>query len=112
MVAGIPCQGDLEGSQPRSRLHSLYKTARRAMGFLHSPARAGERREADDVGLAETCEGINMELGLDAMAPGQRGRIATLVGSGPMARRLGDLGFVQGTGITCLYRSPAGDPTA
>lgn len=39
-------------------------------------------------------------------------RIATLVGSGPMARRLGDLGFVQGTGITCLYRSPAGDPTA
>lgn len=29
-----------------------------------------------------------------------------------MARRLGDLGFVQGTGITCLYRSPAGDPTA
>lgn len=29
-----------------------------------------------------------------------------------MARRLGDLGFVQGTGIACLYRSPAGDPTA
>jgi len=53
-----------------------------------------------------------MELRLDALAPGQRGRIVELTSQGPMARRLGDLGFVQGTGIACLYRSPAGDPTA
>lgn len=53
-----------------------------------------------------------MELGLDRLAPGQRGHIAALFGGDAMARRLGDLGFVPGTGIACLYRSPAGDPTA
>ena len=53
-----------------------------------------------------------MELGLDGLAPGQMGHIVALTGGGPMARRLGDLGFIVGTGIACLYRSPAGDPTA
>ena len=29
-----------------------------------------------------------------------------------MRRRLQDIGFIPGTAVTCLQRSPLGDPTA
>ena len=53
-----------------------------------------------------------MEHGLNELAQGQRGIITALQGIDPMARRLGDLGFIPGTPVACLYKSPAGDPGA
>ncbi|ANB60203.1 FeoA family protein [Anoxybacteroides amylolyticum] len=44
--------------------------------------------------------------------PGERFRIATLNIEGTMKRRLLDLGFVPGSEITVLQKSPLGDPTA
>ena len=47
---------------------------------------------------------------MDELRPGQRGRVLRLRLSGPMRRRLRDLGLVEGAEITCLGRSPLGDP--
>lgn len=38
--------------------------------------------------------------------------IAGLGASGPMRRRLQDIGFIPGTSVEILYKSPAGDPVA
>lgn len=43
---------------------------------------------------------------------GERFRITTLNIEGTMKRRLLDLGFVPGSEITVLQKSPLGDPTA
>lgn len=43
---------------------------------------------------------------------GERFRITTLKIEGTMKRRLLDLGFVPGSEITVLQKSPLGDPTA
>ncbi|KIQ93821.1 Ferrous iron transport protein A [Anoxybacillus thermarum] len=44
--------------------------------------------------------------------PGERFRITKLEIEGTMKRRLLDLGFVPGSEITVLQKSPLGDPTA
>lgn len=49
---------------------------------------------------------------LDKLTPGQRGKIVSLATSQPMRRRLLDIGFSEGTEITCIMKSPLGDPTA
>ncbi len=44
---------------------------------------------------------------------GDTARLRSLsLSDGPMRRRLLDLGLIEGTCITCLQRSPSGDPTA
>lgn len=53
-----------------------------------------------------------MKQGLHEIEAGQGGVIAHLAGLDDMARRLADLGFTEGTGVDCLYKSPAGDPAA
>ncbi len=49
---------------------------------------------------------------LSALREGESGYV-TQVSAGPaMERRLADLGLVRGTRVTCVTRSPAGDPCA
>lgn len=49
---------------------------------------------------------------LNTLSPGSRCRIDSLETRGPMRRRLRELGLVEGTAVTCLGRSPLGDPAA
>jgi ferrous iron transport protein A len=53
-----------------------------------------------------------MEKTLSEVPVGTECRISALTAEGLMRRRLLDLGFVPGTKVECLRRSPAGDPTA
>lgn len=51
-------------------------------------------------------------LRLSALREGESAYV-TEVSAGPaMDRRLTDLGLVRGTRVTCMLRSPAGDPCA
>ena len=51
-------------------------------------------------------------LCLSALPEGESGYV-TEVSAGPaMDRRLTDLGLVRGTRVTCVLKSPAGDPCA
>lgn len=54
----------------------------------------------------------NMPAPLSALPVGAVGRIAAINLQGFTKRRLLDLGFIPGTKIAVLRRSPAGDPTA
>lgn len=49
---------------------------------------------------------------LRLLPPGQKARVAALATDGLVRRRLLDLGFVPGTTIEAIRRSPFGDPTA
>ncbi len=49
---------------------------------------------------------------LDALAVGERAVIDKINLSGGMRRRLFDLGFVGGTLVECVGKSPLGDPSA
>lgn len=49
---------------------------------------------------------------LRSLPPGKTGIVSGLVAEGLVRRRLLDLGFVPGTVIRALRRSPFGDPTA
>lgn len=51
-----------------------------------------------------------MSTTLDQVAPGQRTRIARLVGSGALRRRLMDMGILPGVEIEVLRAAPLGDP--
>ena len=53
-----------------------------------------------------------MDKKLTDISLGTECRISALGVEGLMRRRLMDLGFVPGTKVACLRRSPAGDPTA
>ena len=44
--------------------------------------------------------------------PGERAAVQQLLTTGPMRRRLLDLGLVPGTRIECVGQSPSGDPKA
>lgn len=64
-----------------------------------------------------TAAGINpqeMKLyqPLHLLPMGKKATIDQLTLTGDMRRRLLDLGFIPGTKVQCLYRSPLGDPTA
>ena len=51
-------------------------------------------------------------LNLSALREGESAYV-TEINAGPaMDRRLTDLGLVRGTRVTCVLRSPAGDPCA
>lgn len=49
---------------------------------------------------------------LDTLAVGSSMRVREVGGRDDMKRRLEDLGVIEGTYITCLMRSPLGDPCA
>ena len=49
---------------------------------------------------------------LSQLRPGESARVRALELSGPMRRRLRDLGMIEGTELSCLGRSPMGDPAA
>ena len=58
--------------------------------------------------------GIAMDsiISLRDMEPGTRGIITDILPECALSRRLLDLGFAEGAGIRCLFRSMFGDPTA
>ena len=45
-------------------------------------------------------------------AAGQTVRVDELLATGSIRRRLLDIGLVEGTNVSCLQKSPAGDPVA
>ena len=51
-------------------------------------------------------------LSLSALPLGESGFVTHISAQPAMARRLADLGLVPGTRVTCLAKSPAGDPCA
>ena len=51
-------------------------------------------------------------LCLSALAEGESAYVTEISASPAMDRRLTDLGLVRGTRVTCVLRSPAGDPCA
>lgn len=51
-------------------------------------------------------------LALNCLSEGQSAYVMEICNEPSMHRRLADLGLIPGTQITCLYRSPSGDPTA
>lgn len=53
-----------------------------------------------------------MERRLCDLLPGQTARVSRLLHAGAMRRRLQDIGLTPGTPVTCLGRSPGGDPAA
>ena len=51
-------------------------------------------------------------LCLSALAEGESAYVTEISAGPAMDRRLTDLGLVRGTRVTCVLRSPAGDPCA
>lgn len=49
---------------------------------------------------------------LTNLQEGQTAQIVSLLSKGSMRRRLQDIGFIEGTQIECVQKSPAGDPVA
>lgn len=50
------------------------------------------------------------ELSLSALQVGQSARVVALHTGSAMRRRLMDIGLIPGTYVTCVAKSPAGDP--
>lgn len=51
-------------------------------------------------------------LSLDTLPVGQSAYVAEVRADPAMRRRLLDIGLIQGTRVTCMAKSPAGDPRA
>ncbi len=51
-------------------------------------------------------------LALDRLCEGQSAYVTEVRSAPAMERRLTDIGLIRGTRVTCLCRSPAGDPAA
>lgn len=51
-------------------------------------------------------------LSLNRVHEGETVRVKELLSTGSMRRRLLDIGLVEGTDVSCLQKSPAGDPVA
>jgi ferrous iron transport protein A len=49
---------------------------------------------------------------LSSLSEGAKATVERLLNTGPIRRRLLDIGLVEGTGVQCLQKSPSGDPTA
>ena len=47
---------------------------------------------------------------LSDISPGQKAKLISV--KGPLSARLRELGFITGSEIECILRSPLGDPTA
>lgn len=53
-----------------------------------------------------------MKRRMSSLSVGEKGRIVAVTNEGAIRRRLMDIGFTEGTRVTCLRQSPLGDPTA
>ena len=51
-------------------------------------------------------------LHLSSLEEGQSARVVSLTSTGSMRRRLQDIGLINGTIVTCLKKSPYGDPVS
>lgn len=51
-------------------------------------------------------------IALDRLTEGESAYVMEIKTLPSLRRRLMDLGMIRGTRVTCLYRSPAGDPAA
>lgn len=51
-------------------------------------------------------------VSLDNVPLGRTVKIKALTSSGPIRRRLLDIGLIEGTLLKCLHKSPLGDPIA
>ena len=49
---------------------------------------------------------------LDKVAVGKRAKVVSLSNGGNVCRRLQSVGFVEGTFVNVLHKSPFGEPTA
>lgn len=49
---------------------------------------------------------------LTHLQEGESARVASLLNTGSIKRRLQDLGLVEGTKVQCIQKSPYGDPVA
>ena len=55
---------------------------------------------------------MEQQWNLAALREGESGYVRSVTVPPAMERRLYDLGLVPGTRVTCMARSPAGDPCA
>ncbi len=55
---------------------------------------------------------MNSLRALDTLVPGEQATVVKLCCTGSMRRRLLDIGLTENTCVTCLGRSPCGDPAA
>ena len=55
---------------------------------------------------------MSESFALDHLSVGQSAYVTDIRNEPSMRRRLADLGLILGTRVTCLCRSPAGDPCA
>ena len=65
------------------------------------------------VGVSEQRVGVSAEISLSELGLGTAGRVVGLLedaASGPIIKRLSNLGFVPGRIVTPLRRAPLGDP--
>lgn len=53
-----------------------------------------------------------MEFALDQLKPGMNAVVTGFCCSQALQRRLEDFGMVEGTKVSCRYRSPSGDVSA
>jgi len=49
---------------------------------------------------------------LSDLKEGEKARVVTLENNGDIKRRLQDIGLIPGTVVTCVQKSPCGDPVA
>lgn len=57
-------------------------------------------------------EGKRRLVNLDVLKPDERGRIVGMSLAERARQKLQDMGFMEGSLVECVYRSPFGDPTA
>jgi ferrous iron transport protein A len=55
---------------------------------------------------------MNSVKPLNTLKTGEKGYVKAINISGAMKRRLFELGLIPGTEISCLLKSPSGDPVA
>lgn len=55
---------------------------------------------------------MNTNHTLHTLTIGEKAVVERLCNSGSMRRRLLDIGLTEGTRVTCVGRSPSGDPAA
>ncbi len=52
------------------------------------------------------------KIPLNQLRPGESGTVRAITLSGPIRRRIQDIGLIRGTPVRCVGVSPLGDPAA
>ena len=56
--------------------------------------------------------GMDRQVSLCSLRPGERARVVSVSAEGDMLRRFLDLGLAEGTEVECVGSAPSGDPSA